>query len=77
MADFDNKPTVDGRVIPKHYEDMMREGGVNRVPVMLGLTTEEGAKIFWYFHNTRFTEEHYPLAGRLAELLCSSPFAKV
>ncbi|XP_064620994.1 neuroligin-4, Y-linked-like isoform X2 [Lineus longissimus] len=62
MAESDNKPTVDGRVIPKHYEDLIKEGAVNRVPVMLGVTSEEGAKIFWYFHNRRFTEDFYPQA---------------
>lgn len=69
-------PVIDGVTLPRKLEDMLQDGQVNKVPLLMGTTTDEGRFFVGYsFHmkaGHRTTEAEYQHA---AELMAGSAMA--
>ncbi|XP_064621086.1 acetylcholinesterase-like [Lineus longissimus] len=59
ISEEDTKPRIDGVVIPESITSLLSRGRVNNVPVMLGVTSEESARIYGFFLDSRFYS-YYP-----------------
>lgn len=69
-------PVVDGAILPRKLTDMIRDGEINKVPVLVGTTSQEGRFFVSYaFHQKRgraMTADDYVSA---AEVMTGSAFA--